>query len=61
MKIVEEKGAVKINGGGFAGSIICVVPSDKLDLFINEMGKYYGENNVKEVHINKNGPLVSKI
>ena len=61
MKIVGENGAVKINGGGFAGSIICVVPTDKLDLFIKEMGKHYGENNVKEVHINKNGPLVSKI
>ena len=61
MEIVGDNGAVKINGGGFAGSIICVVPSDKLDLFINEMGKHYGENNVKEVHINKNGPIVERI
>ena len=61
MKLMDESGACKINGGGFAGSIICVVPDEKLGLFIKEMGKYYGENNVKEVHINKNGPLVEKI
>lgn len=61
MKIMDNKGACKINGGGFAGSIICVVPTDKLDLFIKEMGKFYGENNVKEVHINKNGPIVKAL
>lgn len=61
MKIMENNGACRINGGGFAGSIICVVPTEYLAKFIKEMGTYYGDNNVKEVHVNKNGPLVVKL
>ena len=61
MKIMEEKGACKINGGGFAGSIICVVPTEYLNRFIKEMGGFYGVGSVKEVHVNKNGPLVVKL
>ena len=61
MKIMNDKGACKINGGGFAGSIICVVPEECLDLFIKEMGRFYGNNNVKEVHVNKNGPIVERL
>lgn len=61
MKIMEEKGACKINGGGFAGSIICVVPDEYLDGFIMEMGEFYGENNVKEVHVSKQGPTVERL
>ena len=61
MKIMNDKGACKINGGGFAGSIICVVPEECLDSFIKEMGRFYGNNNVKEVHVNKNGPIVERL
>ena len=61
MKIMDGEGACKINGGGFAGSIICVVPENKLNTFIKKMGKFYGENNVKEVHVNENGPIVRKL
>ncbi len=61
MKIMEDNGACKINGGGFAGSIICVVPDKYLQKFIEQMNDYYGENNVKEVHVNKNGPVVERL
>ncbi len=61
MKIMEDKGACRINGGGFAGSIICVVPTEYLETFIQQMGEFYGENNVKEVHVNKNGPIVERL
>lgn len=61
MEIMHNEGACKINGGGFAGSIICVVPSEYLDRFIKEMGTFYGPQNVKEVHVNPNGPLVIKL
>ena len=30
MKILGKEGACKINGGGFAGSIICAIPTSKL-------------------------------
>ncbi|MCQ2793457.1 MAG: galactokinase [Bacilli bacterium] len=61
MEILENQGACKINGGGFAGSIICVVPSNKLDEFTHKMSIKYGQDNVCEVLINPHGPLVEKI
>ena len=61
MKIMEDSGACRINGGGFAGSIICVVPSEYLEKFIQQMGEYYGDNNVKEVHMSKYGPTVERL
>ncbi len=61
MKAMDNLGAVKINGGGFAGSIIAVVPSNKLDKFMNVMKEKYGNDNVVEVYINKEGPRVIKL
>lgn len=49
--ILKDKGACKINGGGFAGSIICIVHKSKLVEFTIKMGEKYGHNNVKEVNI----------
>lgn len=56
-EITNGKGAIKINGGGFAGSVIAVVPDELLEIVINEMGKKYGENNVKEVHVRESGAV----
>lgn len=61
MKILGEKGACKINGGGFAGSIICVVPTDILDEFIEKMSKKYSKNNVKVMSINPLGAFIEKL
>jgi len=61
MKLMDNDGACKINGGGFAGSIICVVPENKLSFFLEQMANKYGSNNVTEVFVNKFGPKVSKI
>lgn len=58
MSVMENKGAAKINGGGFAGSIITVVPNDYLEAFIEKMSKKYGKDNVKEVFVRKTGPSV---
>lgn len=56
MEILEGHGACKINGGGFAGSIICLVPISYKQKFINKMSKYYGSNNVTEVFVRSFGP-----
>ena len=61
MEIMQKEGACKINGGGFAGSIICVVPTNHLQEFLSSMAKYYGDANVKEVHVNPHGPIVKKL
>ena len=58
LSIMENKGAAKINGGGFAGSIICVVPNDYLETFIEKMSERYGKDNVREVFVRKMGPSV---
>ncbi len=60
MKIMEGKGACKINGGGFAGSIICVVPDKYLETFMAKMGKKYSLKNVKEVYVREKGPLIEQ-
>ena len=57
MEIMNNEGACKINGGGFAGSIICVVPSRHLENFIEQMSEKYGKDNVCEVSVRTNGPI----
>lgn len=56
MEIIEGNGAVKINGGGFAGSVIAVVKDVCFNELIEKMSKKYGENNVKEVFVRPVGP-----
>lgn len=56
MKATGGKGAVKINGGGFAGSIIGVVPTECLEKVLKSMSRKYGEENVKEIKIREVGP-----
>lgn len=56
MSILGQDGACKINGGGFAGSIICAVPVDMAKKFSKAMSKYYGKDNVVQINIRKYGP-----
>ena len=57
MKACDNKGAVKINGGGFAGSVIALVPTNKLEAVLEKMKKHYGEYNVREIFIRAFGPV----
>lgn len=43
---MDNEGASKINGGGFGGSIICVVPKTKLEKYLTIMRKRYGDSHV---------------
>ena len=56
MEATGGAGAVKINGGGFAGSVIAVVPTEVLDKAIIKMSKKYGKENVQEIFIRETGP-----
>ena len=60
MKACDNKGAVKINGGGFAGSVIALVSADKLDKVIEKAKERYGDFNVKEIFIRNCGPIEEK-
>lgn len=50
-KAMDNAGASKINGGGFGGSIICVVPKDKLSKYLDVMTAKYGREHVFCVNI----------
>lgn len=50
-----EKGAVKINGGGFAGTVIAFVPKDELDHFLKIATVRFGKERVKPVKIRPAG------
>ena len=56
LKASHNKAGVKINGGGFAGSVIALVPNDELDNVINAAKKQYGENNVHLVSVRNETP-----
>ena len=45
-RAMDYLGASKINGGGFGGSIICVVPKTKLENYLKVMSDKYGQQHV---------------
>ena len=38
-KLLNGRGAVRVHGGGFAGTVLAIVPNDALDAFIAEMDR----------------------
>ena len=58
MEVTGGEGAIKINGGGFDGSVISVVPTKLLKTVLTKMGEKYGVDNVKEVFVREKGPSV---
>ena len=60
MKASNGKAGVKINGGGFAGSVIALVPNDVLKNVISVTSKQYGEKNVHLVAVRNDTPCEIK-
>ena len=56
LKACSNEGAVKINGGGFAGSVIAFIPSKHLVNVMEKMKEKYGQYNVQEIFIRETGP-----
>ena len=56
LKYSDNEVAVKINGGGFAGSVIALVSSHKLEKVLEKMRDKYGQFNVKEIFVRESGP-----
>ena len=42
-KILNGKGAWRVHGGGFAGTMQAFVPNDMLDVYLKEMKAIFGE------------------
>lgn len=52
------KGANRVHGGGFAGTILNVVKNDNLDSFIENVSKYFGKENVIPLKVRSEGTIV---
>ena len=56
-KASENKAGVKINGGGFAGSVIALMPNEIVEKVCRVCKKRYGNNNVHIVSVRNEGPI----
>lgn len=50
-RILNGRGACRVHGGGFAGTIQAFVPNDLLDKFISEMEHLFGEGSCYNLYI----------
>ena len=60
MKASHRKAGVKINGGGFAGSVIALVPKSELKNVINAAKEKCGKENVHLVDVRNDSPCELK-
>ncbi len=52
------KGANRVHGGGFAGTILNVVKNDNLDNFIKNISEYFGKENIIPLKVRSEGTIV---
>ena len=50
-KVLKGRGAVRVHGGGFAGTIQAFVPNDLVDEYVYEIEKIFGENTCHKLTI----------
>jgi len=50
-RILNGRGACRVHGGGFAGTIQAFVPDDLLDKFVSEMEHLFGEGSCYNLYI----------
>ena len=55
-KASHQKAGVKINGGGFAGSVIALVPKEELKNVVEAAKEKYGKENVHIVNVRNDTP-----
>lgn len=56
-RILGKKGAVRVHGGGFAGTIQAFVPTDMVSQYAQEMNRIFGENSCHLLHIRPIGGM----
>lgn len=56
-QFLDGRGAVRVNGGGFAGTILAFVPNDILDTFKAKIESALGEGSCLVLQINPNGGM----
>ncbi len=56
-KILDGKGAWRVHGGGFAGTIQAFVPQDLLDEYVTTLESVFGEGNCHKLFIRSHGSI----
>jgi galactokinase len=56
-KILKNKGAWRVHGGGFAGTIQAFVPDSVLDKYVSTMQSVFGKDAVHQLFIRKAGSV----
>lgn len=56
-RFLEGKGAWRIHGGGFAGTILCFVPCGEMDAYTAYMDAVFGKGSVKPLYIRPEGAV----
>ncbi len=56
-RILDGKGAVRVHGGGFAGTVQAFVPDSLVNDYCNEINRIFGENSCHIMHIRPYGGL----
>lgn len=56
-KILNGKGAVRLHGGGFAGTIQAFVPNEMSEDFFKEMSAVFGANAIYCLSVRPDGPI----
>lgn len=56
-RALEGAGAVRLHGGGFAGTIQAFVPADKKETFVQIMSAAFGAPAVMELQVRPDGPV----
>jgi galactokinase len=54
-KLLNGRGAVRVHGGGFAGTVLAVVPNDFLNEFCAEMDRILFSGACKPLSVRKRG------
>ena len=56
-RAIIKDGAVRVHGGGFAGSILAFVNDNEVDSYISSMKKVFGDDNVFKASVRKTGTI----
>ena len=59
--LLRGRGAVRVHGGGFAGSLLAFVPLDALDVFTRGVDTALGGGACKVLHLRSVGPTVQRV
>ena len=51
-------GVNRVHGGGFAGTVLCIVKNDNVNAFIDNISRFYDRKNILNTKVRKYGAIV---